>query len=88
MDFSEVGTGEESLYDAQRVGRKLEAEATSKALGLSHYLYLTIILDLILQLDEAIQALAVSISPSGSQIMGLIKIISPTQTKSMLFSPL
>lgn len=50
MDFSEVGAGKGSPYDTQHMGRKLEAEASSKALGLSYYLHLTTILDVILQL--------------------------------------
>lgn len=50
MDFSEVGAGEGSPYDAQHMGGKLEAEATSKALSLSYFLHLTTILDVILQL--------------------------------------
>lgn len=79
MDFSEVGAGERSPCDAQQMGRKLEPEAASKAL--SHLGCGTSVI------EELTLALAFSMSPSGSQNTGLIKIISPYTDKVNVILP-
>lgn len=79
MDFSEVSAGERSPCDAQQMGRKLEPEATSKAL--SHLECGTSVI------EELTEALAFSMSPSGSQNTGLIKIIFPYTDKVNVILP-